>query len=178
MSTTAQLESMLFVASRPLELKKIMSVLKISESDVMAAIEELKKKYSGESGVLLLENSNEWQLVSNPAYKETAEKFVKAEIAGELTRAQLETLTIISYLGPITKPELEQLRGVNCALILRNLLIRGLVKENDTGGLLPTYEVTMEYVRHLGLQSLKDLPDYATLHEHPFAVGARKSETA
>lgn len=170
---TAQLESVLFVASKPLGLKRLCSVLKADEEAVRAAGLELKAKYALESsGIVLLENNNEWQLTSHPDNKEVTEHFVKMEIAGELTKAQLETLTVISYCGPITKPELEQIRGVNCSLILRNLMIRGLAKENESGGLLPTYEVTMEYVRHLGLSSLSELPDYATLHDHPYISGA------
>jgi len=84
-----------------------------------------------------------------------------------LTRPQLETLTVVAYCGPITKPELEQLRGVNCALILRNLMMRGLVKEvEDVTNFLPTFEVTMDYLRHLGINSLNELPDYDKLHKH------------
>jgi len=59
---------------------------------------------------------------------EIVEKFLKEELTGEMTRPQLETLTIIAYRGPMTKMEIEQIRGVNCSLILRNLLMRGLVE--------------------------------------------------
>jgi segregation and condensation protein B len=117
---------------------------------------------------VLFSTNDEWQLASHPENKEVAEHFVKTEISGELTKPQLETLTVISYCGPITKPELEQIRGVNCSLILRNLLMRGLVKESEKDSLLPSYEVTMEYLQHLGISSLKDLPDYETLHNHEF----------
>lgn len=172
MSYVSTLESILFVAGKPLSVQKLAKVLASTTDDVLAALLELKAKYGGESGVVLLQNSDEWQLVSNPENIAATEQFVKAEISGELTRAQLETLTVISYCGPITKPELEQLRGVNCSLILRNLLIRGLVKESDASGLLPAYEVTMEYLRHLGLSSLAELPDYAELHNHDFVTKA------
>jgi segregation and condensation protein B len=116
-------------------------------------------------------------MVSNPDNREAAENFLKAEVSGELTRPQLETLTVISYCGPITKPELEQIRGVNCSLILRNLLLRGLVKEmEDPANLLPTYEATMEYIRHLGLNNLRELPDYDKLHGHENIVNAVNSK--
>lgn len=166
------IESILFVASKPLALRKIARAVGGSEAEVSAALERLKQKYNQpDSGVVLLSTNEEWQLVSNPVNRQIAEKFIKAEVSGELTRPQLETLTVVSYCGPITKPELEQIRGVNCGLILRNLLIRGLVKENeDPVNLLPTYEVTMDYLRHLGLNDLRDLPDYQSLHDHDYVI--------
>ena len=85
--------------------------------------------------------------------------------AGELTRPSIETLTIIAYRGPITKPEIEQIRGVNCSLILRNLLMRGLVEESESvERLQPVYAISADFLRHLGLHAISDLPDYATLH--------------
>lgn len=172
MSLISQIESILFVASKPLAQKKIAKALDAEEAAVGEALLSLAAKYnSGDSGVTLLQNNEEWQMVSKPDNRAAAEKFLKAEVSGELTRPQLETLTVISYCGPITKPELEQIRGVNCALILRNLLMRGLIKEvEDSANLLPTYEVTMDYLRHLGLSSLAELPDYVTLHNHEYVM--------
>lgn len=174
MSLIKKLESILFVASKPLSTKKIAKVLGVNEGDVLSVLQELFQKYSAEeSGIVLLNNNDEWQMVSNPENKDVTENFVKAEVSGELTRPQLETLTVISYCGPITKPELEQIRGVNCSLILRNLMMRGLVKEHeDITNLLQKYEVTMEYVRYLGLQSISELPEYAELHQHEFITKA------
>lgn len=171
-SFQSQLESILFVASKPLSAKKIAKVLTVDEAEVVEALEKLFEKYTAEqSGIVLLRNNDEWQLVSNPENREVTENFVKAEVAGELTRPQLETLTVISYCGPITKPELEQIRGVNCSLILRNLMMRGLVQEaEDPKNLLPTYEVTMEYLRHLGLRHAQELPEYQELHKHEYII--------
>lgn len=169
-SLVSKIESLLFVAGKPVGVKKIAKLLNINENSVIENLEVLKTKYPHDSsGVVLFCNNEEYQLVSHPENREVAEHFIKAEISGELTRPQLETLTVISYCGPITKPELEQIRGVNCGLILRNLLIRGLVKESESGNnLLPSYEVTMEYLQHLGISDLKSLPEYETLHNHEF----------
>jgi segregation and condensation protein B len=173
MQLEQQLEAMLFVASKPLSTKKMAKIVDAKEADVAVALRHLTGKYDGAtSGVVLLQNNDEWQLVSNPSAKPITEKFVKAEVSGELTKPQLETLTVISYCGPITKPELEKLRGVNCSLIIRNLMMRGLVKETEGEGLLPTYEVTMDYLRHLGLNSLSALPEYSELHNHSFVTQA------
>jgi len=172
MDNTPKIETILFVAGKPLTLKKIAKALNLEESATRESLDILRQKYNRpDSGIVILENGEEWQMVSNPDNRETAEQFLKAEVSGELTRPQLETLTVISYCGPITKPELEQIRGVNCSLIIRNLMMRGLVKETENpSGLLATYEVTMEYLRHLGLERIQDLPDYERLHSHEYIV--------
>ncbi|MFA6105422.1 MAG: SMC-Scp complex subunit ScpB [Patescibacteria group bacterium] len=166
----SQIESILFVASKPLSIKKIAKVLAIDEDAVEKELKVLQGKYdTNSSGVVLFQTNSEFQLVAHPENRTVAEHFIKTEISGELTRPQLETLTVISYCGPLTKPEIEQIRGVNCSLILRNLLIRGLIKEAGTeNNLLPAYEVTMEYLQHLGVSNLAELPEYETLHNHEF----------
>jgi segregation and condensation protein B len=166
----SKIESILFVASKPLTVKKIAKALAVEDGLVENEMKLLQQKYEGSSsGIILFQTNSEFQLVAHPDNRSLAEQFVKAEISGELTRPQLETLTVISYCGPITKPEIEQIRGVNCSLILRNLLIRGLVKEvGSENNLLPSYEVTMDYLQHLGISSLSELPEYETLHNHEF----------
>lgn len=167
----SQLETVLFVGSRPLSEKKLLKILNISDDELRMHLETLRGKYDKEnSGVVLLHNNDEWQLATHPDNRAVAENFIKAELSGELTRPQLETLTVISYCGPITKPELEQIRGVNCGLILRNLLLRGLIKEREEDSLLPSFEVTMDYLQHLGIANLDELPDYETLHHHEFVT--------
>ena len=170
MSNKSKIESILFVASKSLPTKKIAAVLKINDKEALELLKDLQLKYNNhDSGIAILQNGNEWQMVASADNKEASENFLKSEVSGELTRPQLETLTVVSYCGPITKPELEQIRGVNCGLILRNLMLRGLVKENeDNANLLPTYQVTMDYLRHLGLSSLEELPNYSELHKHPY----------
>lgn len=179
MSLLSNIESILFVAGKPLSAKKIAKVLNCDEKEAQNALENLVVKYNiPESGVVIISNNGDYQMVTNAENKEAAEKFVKAEIGGELTRPQLETLTVISYRGSLTKPEIEQIRGVNCSLILRNLLMRGLIKEHeDPTGLLPKYEVTVEYLRHLGLNDIKELPDYEVLHNHAYILKALEETT-
>lgn len=173
MSLITKLESLLFVASKPLTVKKIAKLLEESAAQILAALQSLTEKYDSDSGIRLISTGEEWQLTTHPDNQTLVETIVKSEVTEELTRPQLETLTVISYCGPITKPELEQIRGVNCSLIIRNLLIRGLVKEAETGvNLVPTYEVTMEYVRHLGLTNINELPEYVTLHQHEYITKA------
>lgn len=178
MSHKSKIESILFVASKPLPTKKIAAVLKIDAKEVAEVLENLQQKYNhADSGITILQNGNEWQMVASADNKEASENFLKSEVSGELTRPQLETLTVVSYCGPITKPELEQIRGVNCGLILRNLMLRGLIKENEDGdSLLPVYEITMDYLRHLGLNSLQELPNYSELHKHPYVTNMEEEQ--
>jgi len=138
----------------------------VTEESVKAELEELKTKYnSSESGIRLVEVNDEYQLVTNPELADFVKHFVKDELTGELTPASLETLTVIAYRGPISKPVLEQIRGVNCSLIIRNLLIRGLISvEADTVKMSESYSVTVDFFRYLGLNSVTELPEYAKLH--------------
>jgi len=174
MNLTSRLESILFVASKPLSVKKLVKVLKKDRKEIIGSLDILIQKYNCEgSGIKILKNTDEYQMVSSPDNIDITEKFVKAEISGELTRPQLETVTVVSYCGPITKPELEQIRGVNCSLILRNLMMRGLVQESqDKTKLLPSYEITIDYLRLLGLEKVEDLPDYEILHGHEYVEKA------
>mgnify|MGYP003990065951 FL=1 len=116
---------------------------------------------------MLVQSGEKYQLVSHPDNAKLVELFLKSDITGELTEPALETLTIVAYRGPITKPELEQIRGVNCSLILRNLLIRGLIERLEASKTqMPKYQATNEFVKFLGLSSVKDLEDYEKLSSH------------
>ncbi|MBI5222644.1 MAG: SMC-Scp complex subunit ScpB [Candidatus Magasanikbacteria bacterium] len=168
MNLNSQIESILFVASKPLTAKQIARAIQQKAADVEMALEDLKAKYNQPaSGLRVLHEGDNYQMATNPENSAVVEMFIKDEAAGELTRPQLETLTVIAYRGPITRPELEQIRGVNCAIILRNLLIRGLIDEHDDEKkILPVYSLSMEAVRHLGVNTVSELPDYETLHRH------------
>lgn len=168
MSFISKIESILFVASKPLSQKKIAAAIGASEADVAAALDELKLKYNGDvSGIHILDTGSDIQMATNPLNAEAIDGFIKDEVGGELTRAQLETLTVVAYAGPITRPELENIRGVNCAVILRNLLIRGLIQEeSETDKLMPEYRLSTQALTHLGVSHVQELPGYEDLHNH------------
>lgn len=138
--------------------------------EVKTAMSFLIDSYNtAESGIFILESEETFQMTSNPEAASIVEKFVQKEISSELTRAQLETLTVIAYRGPLTRPEIEQIRGVNCALILRNLMMRGLLEENAAlDDLVPSYVLSLDALRVLGIQNVRDLPEYETLHAHEY----------
>lgn len=178
MNHSSAIETILFVASKPLSAAKIAKALEIKKTEAENILFALQIKYNQpDSGINIINNQDEWQMVSGLNNKAIAEKFIKAEHMGDLTRPQLETLTIISYCGPIARPEIEQIRGVNCGIILRNLKIRGLIKEtDDSSNLLPQYQATIDYVRHLGLSSIIELPDYEQLRAHPYLKNSEEGE--
>ncbi len=166
----AQLESILFVASKPLSFRQLGKALGKNAGDVEEAIETLIMKYNrDDSGIHLFREEDTVRMWTNPAHADAIDGFIKDEVAGELTKAQLETLTVIAYRSPITRPELEQIRGVNCAVILRNLMIRGLIEEHqDDERLAVIYRLSHDALAHLGIAAASELPEYETLsvHEH------------
>lgn len=157
-----EIHAILFACAKPVKISLLQKNLDCSEEQLRSAIEDLAASLNTEiSGVHLLEHDGALQLVSNPAPSEAVEKFLRVEETAPLTRPALETLTIIAYRGPITKPEIEMIRGVNCSLILRNLLIRGFVnEEQDTQKLQSVYTVSHEFMRALGLTHISQLPEY------------------
>lgn len=168
MSLLSHIESILFVASQPLSTKNISKILNKKQSEVEEAIETLSMKYNhNDSGIHILRAGNTVQMSTNPENIEALAGFVKNEVTHELTKAQLETLTVVAYRGPITRPELEEIRGVNCMVILRNLLVRGLITESDDPETIgPVYELSTDALAHLGLRTAEELPRYIDLSEH------------
>lgn len=169
MELLGKIESILFVASKPLSIKQISKATGVKSSEIEEVLEILKMKYNKESGINILFEGDKIQMASNPDNLDVIEGFIKDETTGELTKPQLETLTVIAYRGPITRPELEQIRGVNCAIILRNLMLRGLIEEADSKDkLMPVYNISFEALGHLGISSVNQLPDYEELNKHEY----------
>lgn len=168
MSLKAKIESLLFVAGKPMTTKKIGELLEVKEAQVEGVLKELQAQYcDASSGLQLFSTGRQWQMGTAPDSAKVVTDFVKEEFVGELTRPQLEALTVVAYRGPISKYELEVIRGVHCGLILRNLLIRGLVDEEyDAKRKEHKYRVSMEFLRHLGLRAPSELPEYDKLHSH------------
>lgn len=161
----SQIESLLFIAPRPLGLKDIGRFTNAKVEEVEKVIEELINDYSGRGGgIQVMRIGNNFQMSTASANAKLVQTFLKDEMTGELTKPALETLTIIAYRGPISKPELEQIRGINCGLILRNLMIKGLVEEIEgSKDGEPCYNITFNFMRHLGISDAKKLPDYERL---------------
>jgi segregation and condensation protein B len=167
MSLRSKIESLLFVANKPLTAKELGGILEVEATIIETELDNLMEDYvKNESGLQVIKNNYKYQLVSAAANSDVVASFIKDETSGELSRPSLEALTIIAYRGPITKVDLDRIRGVNCSLIIRNLLLRGLIEEKFEKEKNETYYlVTMDFVRHLGVNSIDDLPDYARLNQ-------------
>lgn len=160
------LEALLFLAGRPLTVRKIAELIGTDAASARSAIDAFRTTWNARGGgTIVAMTGEEVQLVTHPDASAIASTFVKEETRSELTRPQLEALTVIAYRGPITKAELEQIRGVHCGLILRNLLIRGLIEERrDAQKHEDAYTISMDFLRYLGLADTRSLPDFERLH--------------
>ena len=177
----AELEALLFIHGEPISFAKIGTVLKIDVEECEALVAEMKKTLENDerglqlvvgsagagSGAAGASASKKVQLATKPEFNAILESFVREELSEDLTPASLEALSIIAYLGPITRAKLEFLRGVNSLVILRSLMIRGLVErlpdpEHPTSFL---YQPTFDLMKQLGLQSKEDLPDFAKFQD-------------
>lgn len=165
---SAKIEAILFLSSRPVSIKKMAKITQSSEEEIRQAVEVLKEKRNVVfSGMHVFENDQAVELGSNPEFSDILQTVTKEESESDLTPPQLETLTIIAYRGPVTKAEIEHIRGVNCTIILRNLLMRGLIiEQKNVEKIQPEYIVSTELLRHLGVAAVQELPDYERLHNH------------
>ncbi len=165
LSLESKIESILFVEAKALSYAKLAKLLAAIEDDVKVAVNALSKQCTEQQrGLRLTVTNNEVQMVTAPELHELVSQIVKDERTGELTKPSLETLSIIAYRSPVTKAALETIRGVNCSVILRNLMIRGLIKEtfDNTKG-VAVYDITSEYLQILGISHISELPEYEHL---------------
>jgi segregation and condensation protein B len=161
----SKIESLLFISAKPMAVSQLVDLIKIDEKEIRAACDHLVEEYkTNNKGVQIIKDGNKYQMVSSPENAQLIQEFIKDETTGDLSRPSLETLTIIAYRGPISKLDLDRIRGVNCSMIIRNLLLRGLVegkldkKKNET-----YYTVTFDFIRFLGINDVAELPEFERL---------------
>lgn len=153
-------ESLLFVAEAPVTVAALARALEVDAEKVEAALNELKRDYA-QRGIRLQRAHDKVQLVSAPESATAIEKFLGLDSGGHLSRAALETLAIIAYRQPITRPAIEAIRGVNCDGVIHSLLTRGLIQESgrqETVGRPILYETTFDFLQNFGLHDMQDLP--------------------
>jgi segregation and condensation protein B len=164
----AELEALLFYYGEPMEAARIGTFLGLKTKECEALLAEWGDSLTRDDarGLELLRNGNAVQLVTKSSLKSIGEKLVKEEFREELTPAGLETLSLIAYLGPISRPRIDYIRGVNSSFIVRNLLMRGLIEREhgDEKGHLFEYRTSMEFLKHMGLPAAEKLPEYETFH--------------
>ena len=166
-SLKSKIESLLFISAKPMSAKQLADVFKKDEGDIKKAGDKLVDIYKEDArGIQIVKSGPKYQMVSSPENASFVSDFIKDETTGELSRPSLETLTIIAYKGPVAKLDLDRIRGVNCSLILRNLLLRGLVEsfeDKEKGETI--FNVSFDFLRFLGINKVSELPDYEKLNK-------------
>ncbi|HEY4476845.1 MAG TPA: SMC-Scp complex subunit ScpB [Candidatus Paceibacterota bacterium] len=161
MDLTAKIEAILFWKAEPLTVADLARSLSRDEHEIAQALETLTIQLNGR-GIVLVRNGDEVMLGTAPAMGGLIEQLTKDELARDIGKAGLETLTIVLYRGPVTRAEIDYTRGVNSSFILRNLLVRGLINKitnpADARGFL--YRPTFKLLSWLGVKEISELPDY------------------
>jgi segregation and condensation protein B len=195
MNLTQVMEALLFAAQKPLTTRELTAAIKsaggedelmpnefgkASEGQVAAALEQLKIEYVQQGRAFqLAEKAEGWQLVSDPAYGAWVRQLFPAVKPARLTPPSLETLAIIAYRQPITRADIEAVRGVAVDGVLQNLMERGLVKiagRAEVPGRPLLYETTQFFLEHFGLRDLNELPNAEELRTRYLPVAPRKEE--
>lgn len=162
----AALEALLFVYGEPMPVAKIAKVLSITEDELHEAVVHYKKLLEEHHrGLALVTHENALLLTTKPSFSSFVERFVKEDLKEELTPAALETLSLIAYFGPISRAQIDYIRGVNSSFILRSLTVRGLVDRAQGKGLSYVYQVSFDFLKHIGVSSVTDLPEYNTYQQ-------------
>lgn len=161
-----KIEALLFYKAEPLTIKKISSLIEEKEENVKKALDILSNELNGR-GISLIQYEDEYTLASSKMASDLIEKIRKEELNRDLGKAGIETLSIIIYQGPVSRAEIDYIRGVNSQFIVRNLLMRGLVErvENDKDARSYLYKPSMELITHLGLTKIDDIPEYEEIRK-------------
>ncbi len=164
MNLSAKIEAILFWKAEPVSIKKLSSLLQTDEKSIRTGIAELESALQGR-GLSLIQTDSEVALGTAKEMSPVIEQLTKDELTRDLGKAGLETISIVLYQGPISRADIDYIRGVNSQFILRNLLIRGLVErvDNPADARSFLYKPTLELLAHLGTAKIEDLPEYQAI---------------
>jgi len=162
LSLPAQIEALLFVAVEPVTPGQLATVLDTTTTQINHALDELDASFLTR-GLRLQRHNSRVQLTTAPETSESIERFLGLEAVSHLSRAALEALAIIAYQQPVTRPQVDSVRGVNSDGVMRSLLSKGLIQEGGRAegpGRPILYSTTPEFLQHFGLNSLTELPPF------------------
>lgn len=155
-----KIESVLLFKNEPVTVKELAESLDAKPLEIKEALSALQEFYK-ERGIVIITDGETYTLGTHPENSALIEKLQKDELSRELGRAGLETLAIVLYRGPVSRREIDHIRGVNSGFILRTLLIRGLVERTEVAGERSFgYKPTLKLLEHLGVTKVEDLPEY------------------
>lgn len=158
--TAVRLEAMLFVAAEPVAPAQLAAALETTTTEVEHGLRALEETLA-ERGLRLQRHAGRVQLTTAPEFAALIERFLGLEATTRLSRAALETLSIIAYQQPVTRPQVDAVRGVNSDGMMKSLLGKGLIQETgraDGPGRPILYSTTPEFLQHFGINSIQDLP--------------------
>lgn len=162
MSNEHILEAVLFAAGEAVPLPKLAAVIEQDSKTTSQILQALADKYSAENrGFLIIQVDNAFQMATNPLYSQAVQDFFQVPQKNNLTQALLETLAIIAYKQPVTKGQIEEIRGVSAEHAVNRLLEYGLIMEKgrlDAPGRPILFVTSEEFLKHFGLKNLEELP--------------------
>ena len=189
MTLSRVIEALLFSAQKPLSIRELTAAIKgagaedelspnefarVTKAEIAAALEQLKIEYVQEQRAFqIIEKAEGWQLVTDPAFARWVRQLFPAPKPARLTAPALETLAIIAYRQPITRADVEAVRGVTIDGVLQTLMERGLVKISgraEVPGRPLLYETTQFFLDHFGLRNLDELPNVEELRTRHLPV--------
>lgn len=170
---SVKLEAILFVAAEPVQTAQLAAALDVSASVIERGLNELDASLSTR-GLRLQRNAGRVQLTTAPQLAELIEQFLGLEATSHLSRAALETLAIVAYQQPVTRPYIDSIRGVNSDSMIKSLLNKGLILESgraDGPGRPILYSTTPEFLQHFGLNSILEMPPLAKAEDEEQDTG-------
>lgn len=158
-----QIQALLFTAGEAVSVRDLSELTHATEQGVDSALTEIDTAIA-ESGLVLVRTNTHAQLVTSTAVAEFLAQFSSPDDS-MLSKSALETLSVIAYRGPMTRADVDVLRGVDSRRMVRQLLLRGLIRHIKTSGQTAQYEVTEEFFAHIGIASKEALPNFSEFLE-------------
>ncbi|MFA5836517.1 MAG: SMC-Scp complex subunit ScpB [Bellilinea sp.] len=168
LSLDARIEAILFVAPAPVSIQQLAEALATAPGEIEESLRRLDRALQNARGIRLQRHEGRYQLTTAPELAEEVEKFLGLEATARLSRAALETLAIVAYRQPITRPGVDAIRGVNSDGVIKSLLSKGLIQEigrTEGPGRPILYGSTQDFLSHFGINSLDDLPPFELLEQ-------------
>jgi segregation and condensation protein B len=161
MEIDKKIEGLLFAKAEPIKIEQLVKWLEVTTEEVLSGIQILDEKLK-ERGIRLIHKADEVTLATAPELSQLIEKIRKEELTKDIGRAGLETLSIVLYKGPVSRREVDYIRGVNSGFILRHLTERGLVEKvtNPKDERIFLYKPTIELLAYLGISRIEELPEF------------------
>lgn len=162
----AQIEAVLFFKAEPVSIQTLAKILNVSTRDIEGALGSLKEALE-RRGLQILHKDDAVLLTTDVSASGLIEALQQEELEKELSKAALETLSVILYHGPVSRSDIDYIRGVNSTYMLRTLLIRGLVerKINPKNKREHIYSPTFDLLQYLGVSNVEELPEYESIQE-------------